>query len=110
METTTVCPICTMHDIVAHDDHVECMTCGHEWVAGAEESGVVGDVRDAHGTLLHDGDSVVLVKDLKLNGSSDTLKVGTKVTKIRLVSGDHEVDCKIGGRGVLLKAKFLKKA
>lgn len=87
----------------------ECVTCGHEWqVAGAGPDDV-GEVRDANGNVLHDGDSVSLIKDLKLKGSSTTLKVGTKITNIRLVAGDHQVDGKADGRGILLKAEFLKK-
>ncbi len=113
METTAACPICTMTDVlVATDGHTECMTCGHEWSTDAPaddgEPGL-GEIRDANGTVLHDGDSVAPIKDLKLKGSSDTLKVGTKVTNIRLVAGDHEVDCKVAGRGILLKAKFVRK-
>lgn len=104
------CPICTMTDIVlTPTGHAECVTCGHEWESATGDPYGIGEVRDANGSLLHDGDSVALIKDLKLKGSSDTLKIGTKITNIRLVAGDHEVDCKVAGRGVLLKAKFLKK-
>lgn len=113
MDATTACPICTMTDVVVTPDgHAECITCGHEWAAGTasdDDSAELGEIRDANGTVLHDGDSVAPIKDLKLKGSSDTLKVGTKITNIRLVAGDHEVDCKVGGRGILLKAKFVKK-
>ena len=70
----------------------------------------LGEIRDANGTVLHDGDSVVLTKGLTLKGSNDTIKIGTKVNNIRLIAGDHEIDCKINGRGILLKAKFVKKA
>ena len=111
METTLACPICALADIIVTEPgHVECVTCGHEWrpeVGGPDE---IGDVRDAYGNLLHDGDSVTLIKDLKLKGTSETIKVGTKIKRIRLVAGDHEVDCKVDGRGILLKAEFLKKA
>lgn len=104
------CPICTMSDVlVGEAGHAECMTCGHEWEVEGADPYALGEVRDANGTVLTDGDSVAIIKDLKLKGSSDTLKVGTKITNIRLVAGDHEVDCKVGGRGILLKAKFLKK-
>ena len=110
MDTTTACPICTLTDVlISEAGHAECMTCGHEWEAEGTDPYALGDVRDANGTVLHDGDSVAIIKDLKLKGSSDTLKVGTKISNIRLVAGDHEVDCKVGGRGILLKAKFLKK-
>ena len=67
-------------------------------------------VKDANGNVLVTGDDVVLIKDLKLGGSSATLKGGTKIKKIRIVEGDHEVDCKVDGVGVMLKACFLKKA
>jgi len=66
-------------------------------------------VKDANGTVLSNGDSVVLIKDLKVKGSSLTLKVGTKVKSIRLVGGDHEVDCKMEAGSFMLKAAFLKK-
>lgn len=93
-------------------DGRECVTCGHEWQeqdTAANDSGI-GPVRDANGNLLQDGDSVTLLKSLKLKGSSETLKIGTRVNKIRLVAGDHEIDCRVDGRGVLLKAEFVKKA
>lgn len=109
MDTDLACPICTMPDLLEPEPgRFECVTCGHEWeVAGV---GGVGEVRDASGTLLADGDSVALIKDLKVKGSSTTLKIGTKITNIRLVEGDHQVDCKVDGRGILLKAEFLRKA
>jgi protein PhnA len=111
MESTTACPICTMTDILttSSGDH-ECATCGHEWEADAGDPNDLGEIRDANGAVLHDGDSVVLIKDLPLKGSSDSLKIGTKVNSIRLIAGDHEIDCKVNGRGILLKAKFVKKA
>ena len=67
-------------------------------------------MKDAHGNVLTDGDTVVLIKDLKLRGSSGVLKGGTKVKNIRLVDGDHEIDCKIDGSAMALKACFVKKA
>lgn len=111
METTIACPICTMTDILlSPSGHAECVTCGHEWEAQSGDPGGLGEIRDANGTILHDGDSVVLIKSLKLKGTSEMLKIGTKVTNIRLVAGDHEVDCKVAGRAILLKAMYLKKA
>lgn len=111
MESTSLCPICTMTDLLlTASGHAECITCGHEWEAEAHDPSDIGQVRDANGTLLQSGDSVTLIKSLKLNGSSDTLKIGTKVTNIRLLAGDHEIDCKVAGRGVLLKAMYVKKA
>jgi protein PhnA len=106
-----VCPICSLTDVlVAESGTAECMTCGHEWEPEGADPYAIGEVRDANGTLLQDGDAVTVIKDLKVKGTSDTLKVGTKIGNIRLVAGDHEVDCKVAGKGVLLKAKFLKKA
>jgi protein PhnA len=68
-------------------------------------------VRDAHGTVLHDGDTVTLIKDLKVKGAASALKVGTKVKNIRLVDGDHNIDCKIDGFGAMaLKSEFVKKS
>jgi protein PhnA len=111
MESDTTCPICTMSDLLTTDDGgYECATCGHEWVADSGDPGALGEIRDANGTVLHDGDSVVLTKGLTLKGSSDSIKIGTKVGNIRLIAGDHEIDCKINGRGILLKAKFVRKA
>lgn len=111
MESAVSCPICTMTDILATTagGH-ECATCGHEWDGDAGDPNDLGEIRDANGTVLQNGDSVVLTKGLTLKGSSDTIKIGTKVTNIRLIAGDHEIDCKINGRGILLKAKFVKKA
>lgn len=110
MESTAACPICTMTDILTTaDGHHECATCGHEWVGEAGDPDALGEIRDANGTVLQDGDSVVLIKSLPLKGT-ESLKIGTKVSNIRLIAGDHEIDCKINGRGILLKAKFVKKA
>jgi protein PhnA len=111
MESTTACPICAMTDILTTDTgDLECATCVHEWMAGVGDPDGLGEIRDANGNTLHDGDSVVLTKGLTLKGSSDSIKIGTKVNNIRLISGDHEIDCKINGRGILLKARFVKKA
>lgn len=113
MSSSPECPICSMTDIAEAADHFECLTCGHEWprteAAPADEDGP-RIVKDAHGTVLASGDDVVLIKDLKLRGSSTTLKGGTKIKKIRLVDGDHEVDCKVDGMSVMLKAMYLRKA
>lgn len=93
-------------------DNYVCADCGHEWPKAEtahiddEETAVV---KDANGNVLHDGDSVVLIKDLKVKGSSITLKVGTKVKSIRLFGGDHEVDCKMDAGNFMLKACFLRK-
>jgi len=89
-----------------------CADCGHEWPMQAAAADADADVaiKDANGTLLRDGDAVVLIKDLKVKGSSITLKMGTKVKSIRLVGGDHEVDCKMDAGNFMLKACFLRKA
>ena len=89
-----------------------CPDCGHEWPQQADEAGDADAlvVKDANGQVLSDGDSVVLIKDLKVKGTSTTLKVGTKIKGIRLVGGDHAVDCKTDTGSFLLKAEFLKKA
>jgi protein PhnA len=90
-----------------------CPECGHEWARNDEavEPEVDASVKDANGTVLNDGDSVVVIKDLKVKGSSSVVKVGTKVKNIRLVVGDHNIDCKITGIGAMhLKSEFVKKA
>jgi protein PhnA len=109
--TKPACPACTLEDVLSHPDHWECATCGHEWPKEkVEEDSGARVVKDAHGNVLADGDSVVLIKDLKLRGGSGVLKGGTKVKSIRLVDGDHEIDCKIDGSPMALKACFVKKA
>ncbi len=99
------CPMCEMNDLLEHPEIYECMTCGHEWDREEEERVVT----DAHGNVLADGDIVAMVKDLKLKGSSQVLKRGTKSKSIRLVDGDHEIDCKMDGMSIALKACFVKK-
>ncbi len=105
------CPLCEMPDVLAAADHFECLTCGHEWPL--ETSPDAPDaprlVKDAYGNLLADGDIVAMIKDLKLKGSSQTLKTGTKSKPIRLVDGDHEISCKMDGLAIGLKACFVKK-
>jgi len=87
-----------------------CADCGHEWpMQAAAEENDERIVKDANGNVLADGDAVVLIKDLKVKGSSTTLKQGTKVKSIRLVGGDHEVDCKMDAGNFMLKACYLKK-
>jgi protein PhnA len=91
----------------------ECETCGHEWPreeAAEEVASGPRVVKDAHGTVLADGDAVTLIKDLKLKGSTQVIKGGTKAKGIRLVDGDHEISCKIEGVSIGLKACFVKKA
>jgi protein PhnA len=90
-----------------------CPECGHEWSATAEAvaSEATGVVRDAYGTPLADGDTVTVIKDLKVKGSSSVVKMGTRVKNIRLVEGDHDIACRIEGVGAMgLKSEFVKKA
>lgn len=98
-----------MPEVLDHADHWECVTCGHEWPKAEVP---IGDriVKDAYGTVLVDGDSITLIKDLKLKGSSQVIKGGTKAKGIRLVDGGHEISCKIEGSAIGLKACFVKKA
>ncbi len=107
------CPLCTMEDILVLPDHHECLTCGHEWkpVPDTESSSPPEDrvVKDAYGNILQTGDIVAMIKDLKLKGSSETLKTGTKSKPIRIVDGDHEIDCKMNGISIALKAMYVKK-
>jgi protein PhnA len=90
-----------------------CPECAHEWAKDAtvESSEDVRVFRDAHGNVLEDGDTVTVIKDLKIKGSSAVVKVGTKIRNIRLIDGDHDIDCKIDGIGPMkLKSEFVKKA
>ena len=104
-----VCPMCEMNNVLEHSGRWECVTCGHEWER-APEPEAARVVKDAYGNVLADGDSVTLIKDLPLKGSSQGIKGGTKAKNIRLVDGDHEISCKIDGMSVGLKAQFVKKA
>jgi protein PhnA len=90
-----------------------CPECGHEWAKDGEDNDALGEpeIKDANGNVLNDGDSVVVIKDLKVKGSSSVVKVGTKVKNIRLVDGDHNIDCKVARIGAMkLKSEFVKKA
>lgn len=98
-----------MTDLAAAAEGYECLTCGHEFAPDGFGEAVAREVRDANGNLLQDGDSVALIKDLKVKGSSKSVKVGTRVSRIRLIDGDHEIDCKVDGFAILLKAQFVKK-
>ena len=101
------CPECASVFTYQVDALLICPECGHEWAPDA----VTGEeVRDAVGNVLQDGDTVTVIKDLKVKGSSTVLKVGTKVRGIRLVGGDHDIDCKIPSFGQMsLKSRFVKK-
>lgn len=112
MSDFPACSACGSEYTYEDGDMFVCPECGKEWAKTEEvaeaESGLV--VKDAHGSLLKDGDTVVVLKDLKVKGSSSVVKVGTKVKNIRLVEGDHDIDCKISGIGAMkLKSEFVKK-
>ncbi|MGE4262382.1 zinc ribbon domain-containing protein YjdM [Shewanella sp.] len=106
------CPSCDSSYTYEDGSTLVCPECGHEWIVGEVvelDDGLV--VKDANGALLTDGDTVTVIKDLKVKGSSLVVKVGTKVKNIRLVEGDHNIDCKIDGIGAMqLKSEFVKKA
>jgi protein PhnA len=106
------CPACSSEYTYEDGDMFVCPECGLEWTKTVlEHTPVSSVVRDAFGTELKDGDSLTVIKDLKVKGSSLVVKVGTKVKNIRIVSGDHDIDCKIDGIGAMqLKSEFVKKA
>ena len=112
MSDLPACPQCQSTLTYPDGSLLVCPECGHEWAANATaEPDVVRVWKDAHGNPLQDGDSVTLIKDLKVKGSSAVIKVGTKVKNIRLIEGDHDIDCKIEGFGALqLKSEYIKKA
>lgn len=112
MTTLPNCPQC--HSEYTYEDGLFyiCPECAHEWTKEAEEKSDDETliVKDANGNLLQDGDTVVVIKDLKVKGSSSVVKVGTRVKRIRLVEGDHNIDCHIPGIGAMkLKSEFVKK-
>ena len=117
MSTLPPCPHCGSEFTYADGALLICPECAHEW-SGAEAADAttpadMGErvIRDANGNVLQDGDSVTVIKDLKLKGSSLVVKVGTKVKNIRLTDGDHDIDCKIDGIGAMqLKSEYVKKA
>ncbi|QDX82365.1 alkylphosphonate utilization protein [Denitratisoma sp. DHT3] len=107
------CPECGSEFTYEDGGLYICPECAHEWSAAPAGEGTEtrAAVRDAVGNVLNDGDSVTVIKDLKVKGSSLVVKVGTKVKNIRLVEGDHDIDCKIDGIGAMqLKSEFVKKA
>lgn len=113
MSTLPNCPACNSEYTYEQGNMYVCPECAHEWSQdAAADSGEQARVwRDANGNTLQDGDSVTVIKDLKIKGSSSVVKVGTKVKNIRLIDGDHDIDCKIDGIGAMqLKSEFVKKA
>lgn len=104
------CPKCNSEYTYEDGTQFVCPECGNEWTTEAEAAVEENVVRDANGNILQDGDTVTIIKDLKVKGSSSALKIGTKVKNIRLVDGDHNIDCKIDGFGAMsLKSEFVKK-
>ncbi len=113
MNTLPPCPQCGSAFTYEDGAMLICPECAHEWPkqAASETADTGLNVKDAHGTPLRDGDSITVIKDLMVKGSSLVVKVGTKVKNIRLVEGDHDIDCKIDGIGAMkLKSEFVKKA
>lgn len=111
MSNLPSCPKCKSEYTYEDGSLFICPECGHEWslenTSAAEE---VYEVRDSNGNLLQDGDTVTIIKDLKVKGSSSALKMGTRVKNIKLVEGDHNIDCKIEGFGAMsLKSEYVKK-
>lgn len=107
------CPECQSEFTYPDGEFLVCPECGNEWKAGAEPSEEPDRllINDANGNPLADGDTVTVIKDLKVKGTSLVVKVGTKVRNIRLVDSDHDIDCKIDGIGSMkLKSEFVKKA
>jgi len=114
MSSLPPCPKCQSEYAYEDRGQLVCPDCAHEWQVTAEAS-PTGEaariVRDANGTALQDGDSVIIVKDLPVKGAPRPLKAGTKVKKIKLVDGDHDIDCRIEGYGAMqLKSQFVRKA
>lgn len=112
MSTLPSCPKCNSEYTYQDGPLFICPECAYEWAHGTEEkpSDDVKIIKDANGNLLQDGDTVTVIKDLKVKGSSLVVKVGTKVKNIRLVEGDHDIDCKVDGIGPMkLKSEFVKK-
>ena len=112
MSDTPKCPHCGSEYVYEDAALFVCPECAHEWpMAQAQEEPQGLVVKDANGNLLADGDSITVIKDLKVKGSSSVVKVGTRVKNIRLVEGDHDIDCKIPGIGAMkLKSQFVKKS
>jgi protein PhnA len=106
------CPTCSSDYTYEDGDMFVCPECAHEWAkVAAENAETVAVVRDAFGNELKAGDSITVIKDLKIKGSSAVVKTGVKIKIIRLVSGDHDIDCRIDGVGAMqLKSEFVKKA
>lgn len=112
MSNLPACPKCDSEYTYEDGNIYVCPECAHEWGKDAAGGGAANEVviNDANGNRLSDGDTVAVIKDLKVKGSSSVVKVGTKVKNIRLVEGDHDIDCKVDGIGAMkLKSEFVKK-
>ena len=112
MNTMPPCPSCNSEYVYQDQQLFICPECAHEWTAEENESNGTAEsvVKDASGNILQDGDAITVIKDLKIKGTSSVVKIGTKVKNIRLVEGDHNIDCKIPGIGDMkLKSEFVRK-
>jgi protein PhnA len=112
MSNLPECPVCGSAFTYEDGSLYICPECAHEWSkdAAGEDNAESRIIKDANGNILQDGDTVTVIKDLKVKGSSLVVKVGTKVKNIRLIDGDHDIDCKIDGIGAMkLKSEFVKK-
>ena len=114
MSETPNCPKCGSEYVYEMDHLLVCPECAYEWTAEEAETEATSDekvVKDSNGNILQNGDSVVIIKDLPVKGMPKSIKAGTKVKNIRLVEGDHNIDCKVDGFGAMaLKSEFVKKA
>lgn len=112
MDNLPKCPKCNSEYTYEDGNLLICPECSYEWTAGSEQQNYEESqvVKDSNGNILVDGDSVTIIKDLKVKGASSPIKMGTKVKNIRLVEGDHNIDCRIDGFGAMsLKSEFVKK-
>lgn len=112
MNSLPKCPGCNSEYTYEDRGHFVCSECSHEWTNDKAEENADSDrvIKDANGNILQNGDTVTVIKDLKIKGSSSVVKVGTKVKNIRLIDGEHDIDCKIEGVGPMqLKSQFVKK-
>lgn len=111
MPTPPACPVCSMENTYQDEDQFICADCAHEWPTVAPETTDDDEriVLDSNNNRLNEGDTVYLIKDLRVKGSSTILKKGTKIRGIRIIPGDHEIDCKVDGVSYQLKAEFMKK-
>ena len=110
MEQLPNCPKCNSEYTYEDGNLIVCPECSYEWNPNEESDEDSNVVKDANGNILEDGDTVTVIKDLKIKGTSLVVKVGTKVKNIRLTDGDHNIDCKIDGIGAMgLKSEFVKK-